>query len=49
VFVTSDVIGSGASAPTEQLQLQFGSLTADVTLGGTAFHSCFDVTTNSAC
>jgi len=46
VFVTSDVIGSGASAPTEQLQ--FGSLTADVTLGGTAFHRCFDVTTNSA-
>jgi len=49
VVVTSTVVGSPASLVSEQDSFDFRTITADVTLNGQTFHSCFDIKTLSAC
>lgn len=49
VFVEADSIGSSTDTLAESVSFVFAKITSDVTLNGTTFHSCFDVTTNAGC
>lgn len=49
VFVTADTLGLNTESVAENVSFEFGRITSDVTLNGTAFHSCFDVIGNTSC
>ena len=49
VIVTSVVFGSATSLVGEQDAFDFGKITADVTINGQTFHSCFDVRNLTSC
>jgi type VI protein secretion system component Hcp len=49
VFVTADTLGSNTESVAETVAFEFGRITSDVTLNGSAFHSCFDVIGNTSC
>lgn len=49
VVVTSTILGSATSLVGEQDAFDFGRITADVTLNGQTFHSCFDIKALSSC
>jgi type VI protein secretion system component Hcp len=49
VFVTADTLGSNTASVAESVAFEFGRITSDVTLNGSAFHSCFDVISNVSC
>ena len=49
VIVASAVFGSATSLVSEQDAFDFGKITADVTINGQTFHSCFDVRNLRSC
>jgi len=49
VVVTSTVLGSSTSVLSEQDAFDFRKITADVTINGQTFHSCFDLKALSSC
>jgi len=49
VLVSNDVIGGNGNAVGEQVSFNFGKLTADITLNGASFHSCWDAVLNRSC
>jgi type VI secretion system secreted protein Hcp len=49
VLVTADVFGSSQNAVNEQVSFNFAKIISDITVGGTSFHSCFDIKSNTAC
>ena len=48
-FVASDVIGGNGNSLNETAMFVVAKITSDVTLGGTTYHSCWDVETNTQC
>jgi type VI secretion system secreted protein Hcp len=49
VLVTADVIGANGNAINEQVTLNFSRISADVTVGGQTFHSCYDLKKGTSC
>jgi type VI secretion system secreted protein Hcp len=48
-FVVSDIIGGGGSALNETVTFVVGSITSDVSVSGTTYHSCWDAVLNRSC
>ena len=48
-FVVSDVIGGNGNSLNETVMFVFGTLTTDVSIGGTSYHSCWNTITNTSC
>lgn len=48
-LVTSDVFGASNQAPAENVSFNFAKVISDVTVGGSTFHSCYDIQANMSC
>lgn len=48
-LVTADVFGASSQAPSESVALNFAKIVSDVTIGGTTFHTCYDIKSNVSC
>jgi len=48
-LVTAVVFGASNQAPSETVSFNFTRVISDVTVGGTTFHSCFDLVKNVKC
>jgi type VI protein secretion system component Hcp len=48
-LVTAVVFGASNQAPAETVSFNFTRVISDVTVGGTTFHSCFDILKNVKC
>jgi len=49
VIVTSDAAGGSINGLQENVTLSYGRFTSDITIGGTMFHSCYDLKAVKQC
>jgi len=49
VIVTADLIGSSQTALNEQVSFNYAKITSDITVNGTTFHSCYDLSLAKSC
>lgn len=49
VIITSDSAGGSINGLQENVSLNYGKFTSDITIGGMMFHSCYDVKASKQC